>query len=304
MILKKQVRSIAVGFLILFTAFIGMQTSVCASGEPPVAHAGGPYEGYECNSFLFNAENSYDPEGTPLEYRWNFNGAWTEWSSLPYAEYRWLDDFSGSVMLEVTDGDLISNDSVEVLVMNVAPFILSIDVPSDTLYATMETSITVHCFDGDLREGLPSLDTCTAVFSWGDGSSTSYYVEAGSDTSVGSHSYTNAGEYEITVTLIDDEGESSLASQLIVVNESAVSLDTLKGIILGLEVPKRLKNNLLSKLDNIPRLLRQNRIHVVINTLKAFIHFVEAQRGKKLSRADAKDLISTARLLIVSLRNR
>lgn len=285
-----------------------MQTSVYAAGEPPVAHAGGPYEGYECNSFLFNAENSFDPEGALLEYRWNFNGDWTEWSSLPYAEYRWLDDFSGSVTLEVSDGDLVSTASVDVLVLNVAPFLLSIDTPSDTPQADTETKITVHCFDGDPREGVPSLDTCTAVFFWGDGTSTAFAVESGADVAVGSHTYASAGAYEITVTLTDDDGgDSNPASMLLVVNDSAVStvsLDTLKGVILGLNIPKGLKNSLLSKLDIIPRLLRHDRVHAVINALRAFIHFVEAQRGKKLSRVEARELINIAHELIVSMRNR
>jgi hypothetical protein len=302
MVFKRKKSSLGVGLLFILTAFVGVQAPVGAAGEPPVAIAGGPYESYECNSILFNAENSYDPEGAALEYRWNFNGSWTEWSSIPYTEYMWLDDFSGFVLLEVSDGDLVSLVTIDVLVVNVPPFILSVDGPIDSVEAGTEIEVAVHSFDGDMRDDIASLDTCTAVFSWGDDTSTSYSLEVGADVVIGSHIYAKAGEYEIAVTLTDDDGGASQASMLVVVNRSTVSLDSLIGTITGLKIPKGLKNSLLSKLDDVPRLLEHHRINAAINKLRAFINFVEAQRGKKLSREQAKELISTARSIIDSLK--
>ncbi len=291
-----------IGALLILTAFVGIQSTGAAAGEPPVALTGGPYESYECNSILFDASGSYDPEGAALLYRWNFDGTWTSWTSMPYAEYMWRDDFSGTISLEVSDGDLVSSATGDVNVMNVPPFILSIDGPANTLKAMSETALTVHCFDGDPRENIASLDTCTAVFSWGDGTSTSYSIDAGVAVVVGSHSYTNAGQYNVTVTLADDDGGTCQASLPIVVNQSSVSVDTLIGIINSLNLKKGLKNNLLSKLENIPRALDHHRIRAVVHQLREFIHFVEGQHRSKLSRDQANQLISTARLIIDSLR--
>jgi hypothetical protein len=303
MVFKRKKSSLGVGLLFILTAFVGVQAPVGAAGAPPVAIAGESYESRECNSILFDASGSSDPEGAALEYRWNFSVSWTEWSSSPYAQYMWLDDFSGSVTLEVSDGDNVSSDTVDVLVMNVPPFILSVDSPIDSVEAGTEMEVAVHCFDGDMRDDIASLDTCTAVFSWGDGTSTSYSLEVGANVVIGSHIYAKAGEYEIDVTLTDDDDGASQASMLVVVNRSAVSLDALIGIITSLKIPKGLKNSLFSKLENVLHSLENHKIKAAIYQLRAFINFVEAQRGKKLSREEAKELMSNARSIIVSLKN-
>jgi hypothetical protein len=312
MVGKRKHGSIWVGLLIVLTAFVGTQASVAAGGQPPVISTGGPYEGYECNSFLFDASGSYDPEGAALQYRWNFDGSWTDWSSYPYGEYMWLDDFSGSIMLEVSDGDLISQASIDVIVSNVAPFILSVDSPAAAIEAGASMVVGLHYFDGDMRDTIPSLDTCTAVFSWGDGTSTTYTMEAGVTFVNASHVYANEGSYDIAVVLTDDDGGSSQTSLQIVVNPSSVPPETPRETppqtspreliqkILDLKLSKGLLTSLLAKLGNID----PTKIHVELNRLGAFINFVEAQRGKQLTRAQGDALIGYARGLLTSLRNR
>ncbi len=148
------------------------------------------------------------------------------------------------------------------------------------------------------------LDTHTATIEWGDGTSTQNATKAGITIVGGTHIYTKAGEYEIAVTLTDDDGGTCQASLHVVVKNPTISLDNLKGIIIGLKIPKGLQNNLLSILENIPHLLKHHKIHAAIYQLKAFIHFVEAQHGKKLPREQAQELIHTARLIIDALKKR
>ncbi|UCE73713.1 MAG: FG-GAP repeat protein [Methanomassiliicoccales archaeon] len=92
--------------------------------QPPVADAGGPYSGNEGSPITFNASLSYDPDGDNLQYRWDFHndGIWdTGWSSSPYVEHTWGDDYDGEVVLEVTDGQLTDIDTCNVEVLNVDP---------------------------------------------------------------------------------------------------------------------------------------------------------------------------------------
>ena len=99
--------------MLVLTAFVGMTANVSATGLPPVAKAGGPYIGEECNSMLLDASGSYDPDGDSLTYRWYIDGSWYDNANNPYLEWTWLDDFSGEITLEVSDGDLTALDTAD-----------------------------------------------------------------------------------------------------------------------------------------------------------------------------------------------
>ncbi len=90
----------------------------------PEADAGGPYYGNEGEPVTFDGSNSSDPEGDPLQYRWDFDhdGVWdTSWDSSPQAQYTWGDDYAGQVLLQVSDGNDTDVDSASVTVQNVNP---------------------------------------------------------------------------------------------------------------------------------------------------------------------------------------
>ena len=90
--------------------------------RPPIADAGGPYESSAGSPVTFSALASYDPDGDPLQYRWDFNnnGTWdTAWMNTPVAYHTWNHGYSGLVRLEVTDGLFVSTDTSEVAVNNI-----------------------------------------------------------------------------------------------------------------------------------------------------------------------------------------
>ena len=101
--------------------------------EPPVAEAGGPYQGYEGTAVTFDAGGSSDPEGDPLTYRWDFenDGTWdTPWTNVSTHDHLWGDDYSGTVALEVSDGSLNDTDTADVTILNVAPEIREVHAVS------------------------------------------------------------------------------------------------------------------------------------------------------------------------------
>jgi PKD repeat protein len=212
MFIQKKKRAVGIGILLVLTAFVGMTANVGGTGDPPVAHAGGPYLGEECNSMLLDASGSNDPEGDPLTYRWNIEGSWYDNAENPYLEWTWLDDFSGELTLEVSDGDLTTTDTAAVTVLNVPPVILNVTGPTE-VDVDVEMSLLVNFFDGlaDPRGMIASLDTYTATFFWGDGSSTEFSLGVNEFNVSGTHVYTEAGVYQIIITIVDDNGGEASA---------------------------------------------------------------------------------------------
>jgi len=95
-----------------------------AFNAPPAANPGGPYVVAEGSPISFNAGGSTDPEGKPLEFRWDFNGdgIWdTTRSATPTATTTFPNDPAPAVWLEVFDGLHTNIVSVPVTVTNVPP---------------------------------------------------------------------------------------------------------------------------------------------------------------------------------------
>lgn len=96
--------------------------SIVGEEFPPVAVAGGPYEGAVGIPILFDAGGSYD-EGTTAgisvyEWDWDGDGIFDETTSSPTVEHLWDTPYSGIVNLRIIDkGGLTDTDpaSVEVV---------------------------------------------------------------------------------------------------------------------------------------------------------------------------------------------
>ena len=90
-----------------------------ATLQPPKAEAGGPYSGNAGSPIIFDASNSFDPDGNIVLYEWIFEGdrRYDFNSVSPTKTLIWSGAYEGKVSLRVTDDDgLISIDTAEVIV--------------------------------------------------------------------------------------------------------------------------------------------------------------------------------------------
>jgi PKD repeat protein len=126
--MKKKVIGILVCMSLIAVSIPALGNSVNSDlvflNEPPVANAGGPYIGEEGFELMFDASDSYDPDGDELYYRWDFDGdgIWdTDWSEDPISYNVYGDNYEYFVFVEVTDDIDSDIDYTTALIENVIP---------------------------------------------------------------------------------------------------------------------------------------------------------------------------------------
>lgn len=214
MLIQKKKRVICIGMMLVLTAFVGMSTNASAENLPPVANTGGPYIADEAGIIFFDGSNSYDPNGDPLLYNWTINEIWTGWSSDWHAEYTWLDDYTGYIILNVTDGLLYDTCTTTVTVSNMVPEFKSVDGPSQ-VFVGEQVLLLIEFFDGDPRsEG--SADSYSAVVDWNDGYFTSRSLAPLEFLFTETHVYnvviTEPTIFNVQITITDDNGGQASAT--------------------------------------------------------------------------------------------
>ncbi|KKQ86039.1 MAG: hypothetical protein UT08_C0002G0061 [Candidatus Woesebacteria bacterium GW2011_GWB1_38_8] len=172
--------------------------------SPPTADAGGPYQVDEGGSVGVTASGS-DPENGTLTYAWDLdnNGSFeTTGQSVTFSAAGLDGPITRTVAVQVTDeGGLTATDQATVEVANVAPSVGTVTAPVEPVAITNSVNAGVNFTDPGTS------DTHTAVWKWGDSSTSEGTVTGGSAT--GSHPYTSAGVYTVKVTVTDDDGGSN-----------------------------------------------------------------------------------------------
>jgi parallel beta-helix repeat protein len=183
-------------------------TASAGGNQAPVANAGGPYSTIEGSEITFDASGSTDPDGDDLQYRWDFenDGVWdTGFSTDPTAVNTWDNDRTGTATVEVTDGELSNTSTADVTISNADPVVDAIASPVDPCQVSSQIAVSSTFSDSGVQ------DTHTAVWDWGDGTTSDGTVSetSGEGTVTGEHVYTNAGVYWITLTVTDDNDGSA-----------------------------------------------------------------------------------------------
>ncbi len=278
---------------------VAVSITIYSVNDAPVADAGGPYETNEGSVIGFDASGSTDVESDPLTYEWDFGNGNSATGIAPTHTY--VDDGVYTVTLTVSDGAETDQASVTVTIENADPAIGSVTAPST---AAVGSTVTVNATFSD-----PGIDdTHTAQIFWGDGSDATPATVTGSGGSgslEGSHTYTAAGTYTITVEVTDKDGGIASSTAEIVIEiptetpiqdaelaeiDSAIDGYLGDGSIDSPGIAKGLK----SLLKNSDAALQRGNTRAAKNTLGAFQKHVEAQSGKHIAENAATDLSTRA----------
>ena len=179
--------------------------------SPPISEAGGPYTVDEGSSVTVDASGSSDPDGNTLTYAWDLDNDGTYENPGVTAVITPPDGTATiTVGLQVSDGNGgVSTDTATVTVINVVPTVGPITAPIGPL--SVGTAVEASATFTDPG----TADTHTALWNWGDGTTSQGTV---TETSVaGSHIYTTAGIYTVTLTVTDDDGGAGSATYTYVV---------------------------------------------------------------------------------------
>ena len=167
--------------------------------EAPTAVAGGPYTIDEGGNLQLDGSVSSDLEDGPaLTYQWdlNYDGNTFDVDAVGVQpNVSFADNFSQrNIALRVTDSGDLSNIATSTLaVTNVAPVVGAITSSASLLSVNSVVNVSANFTD----EGV--LDSHTAEWDWGDGSTSAGIVtESGGTGSVNnSHVYSSAGVYTV-----------------------------------------------------------------------------------------------------------
>ena len=147
-------------------------------------------------------------------------------------------------------------------------------------------------------------DTHTATIDWGDETVEPGQVDQAAGVVSGSHSYLDPGSYTVTIEVCDDGAciSVTLSAKVRAKLTPKAGIEAIKAAIevyiVQDEIDPKAKNSMFSKLDAALKSLEKGKDHTAVNQLGAFINYVEAQSGKKISELAAEDLIARAEAVI------
>jgi len=161
---------------------------------PPIANANGPYAGMEGQTVEFDASASYDPEGMPLTYYWEFGDGETAVTTQPTITHIYAQEGNYTVTL-------IVNDSVQNSTPSITYALINDTEPKANFTANVTSGfapLTVQFNDSSV-----SYDGIIA-WKWdfnGDG-----IIDSNEQNPT--HTYDEAGTYTVSLTVCEADGDS------------------------------------------------------------------------------------------------
>ena len=190
--------------------------------QPPIAGVDGPWTSVEGNAVAMSAAASVDPNGTVVDYAWDFGDGQTGTGATVTHTYGRFGTYS--VRLIVTDNDGLTDTLFSTAnVTDVAPTVSGL-VAATLLKGAGYTAA------GTFTD--PGAGPFTATVSWGDGSAATTGSVTGGAFSF-SHTYAAAGSFTATVQ-ISDGLLSGSASATVTVQSPSQVVQSAIGLVDGL----------------------------------------------------------------------
>jgi PKD repeat protein len=190
---------------------------------PPTVAAGGPYAVAEGGALTLSASGA-DPDNDPLSYAWDLDNDGTfetPGQSVTFSAAALDGPTTRTVSVRVSDGAHHTvTDSTGVTVNNVAPVVSAISAPAGPQLVNAAASVSATFSDAGVA------DTHTAVWDWGDGTTSSGVISGGTVT--GSRAYPAPGAYLLRLTVTDDDGAATTVESAFVVVYDPAQKVTLK----------------------------------------------------------------------------
>jgi hypothetical protein len=189
--------------------------------DAPTVSAGDPYLGAEGTAIALTGASATDPEHDPLSYAWSLS--WTPsvgGTSCSLSSANTLatsvtcnDDAEVTATLSVNDGHHANPvvSTTHISVANVDPSITTLTLP--TAQVAISAPVNLSAIFADPA----SHDTHTGTIVWGDSTVDSATVSESLHKATGTHAYTQAGTYPVTITIFDDNGGMVSAAGVVVV---------------------------------------------------------------------------------------
>jgi len=181
---------------------------------PPVAQANGPYSGTEGSAVQFSSAGSLDPDGSIVSYAWSFGDGNTSATANPAHTYVAAGTYNVSLTVTDNAGDSTSDTTaatIEAIVVNAPP---TADANGPYAGSVGDTIV----FDGSASR---DSDGTIVRYDWDFGDGT-MAADAGPAPT---HAYAAAGQFTVTLTVIDDAGGTGRASSSATITERAAATD-------------------------------------------------------------------------------
>ena len=198
--------------------------NVPIDNEKPIANISGPYTGYKTGETVkFNGSGCSDPNGNIIFYRWIFGDGGSV-TNVKSPTYIYSNNGTYQVSLVVIDNNGSSATdiySINIEGYDISDYTLPVANPGGSISVTTGTKIT---FDGSNSYDNDEGGCCIIQYNWDFDASDGIQVD--STEQKPTHTYSKSGDYIVTLTVIDDEGDSDTGTTDVVVTSPPSSDDS------------------------------------------------------------------------------
>lgn len=272
-----------------------VESAVESGTRPPFARTDGPYASSEGSAISMSAAESFDPNGTVVNYLWNFGDGTTASGST--VNHVYTQDGEYTVTLIVTDNDGLNDEiTTTATVSNVAPSIAALN--GGTALLPGETYSSSGSFSD------PGTDPWTATVDYGDGSGAAALQLSGTTFTL-SHVYAAAGTFTVTVRVADDDVTSTATATVSVISQTQAiqnAASIIEGFVAAGTLDAKMAKALNVKLAGAIKNITTGDVAEAVAKIQSTIDQIDALvASRRLATSDAAPVKALLTRVIQSL---